>query len=401
MRAPPGSTVSEYGVEDHEQLPHARHQSHLLGLADLNESFVELLDGGVESRGDQGSHVEYLPNLRPAAPHRASASQSTGVPVQRSDADERRELPRRKRAKLGQLGEKRPAQDRTHSGHASEKGFIPFEGRTSFDDFLEISIRARELLLEPLYVGFDASADGFGGTGPEAVFLGGHHPNDLPSPGEDLLELPGLFIGDGPGGGTDGLREASEHEGVYPVGLGELARGFGEVSGLARVEHEEGHSRGGQSRYRRTLEASAGFQDHQDARELFCELAQKFIDSPFVVGYYEVFFGGEDGDIQGDLRDVYPHVVGSSSTSSAQANPPLDAPAKRPNLAGAGSGSSTAQATVRAPLPEVIEGRGDPGFLAVSFLGPRNIRSTAPIPTDSRQKPKHKEQKKNGQLAIF
>src|SRR3954447_15528386 len=80
------------------------------------------------------------------------------------------------------------------------------------------------------------------------------------------------------------------------------------------------------------------------------------------------------------------------SCTSAQANPPLYALAKRPNLAGAGSGSSTAQATVRAPSLEVIEGRGDPGFLAVSKRnsGPRNIRSTAPIPADSRQKPKHK-----------
>jgi hypothetical protein len=69
MRAPPGSTVSEYGVEDHEQLPHARHQSHLLGLADLNESFVELLHGGVESRGDQGSHAEYLPKTFALPPH--------------------------------------------------------------------------------------------------------------------------------------------------------------------------------------------------------------------------------------------------------------------------------------------------------------------------------------------
>src|SRR5215210_2718346 len=101
MRTPPGSTVSHHGVEDHQELPHARYQSHrLLGLAGLNESTVELLDGGIEARSDQGSHVECFSNSCPTAPYGASASQSARVAVERSDPYESRE---------SSLGEREPS----------------------------------------------------------------------------------------------------------------------------------------------------------------------------------------------------------------------------------------------------------------------------------------------------
>lgn len=37
MRTPPGSALSHHGVEDHQELPHARHQRNLLGLAGPNK----------------------------------------------------------------------------------------------------------------------------------------------------------------------------------------------------------------------------------------------------------------------------------------------------------------------------------------------------------------------------
>src|SRR5215216_1471403 len=91
MRTPPGSALSHQSVEDDQQLPHTRNQRHLLGLSGLNESLVEFLDGGVEARSDQGSHVERFSNPRPAAPHRATASQSARVAIERSEERRQRE----------------------------------------------------------------------------------------------------------------------------------------------------------------------------------------------------------------------------------------------------------------------------------------------------------------------
>src|SRR5215210_5886953 len=260
MRTPPGSALSHQSVEDREQLPHARNQRHLLGLAGLNESLVELLDGGIEARSDQGSHVERFSNPRQLryAPHRATASQSAGVAVQRSDPNKSREFPRRKRAELGQLGKERPAKHGTYPGDTPQESLVLFEGGIVLDGLIEVTIRAGKLLLKPPYVGFDAPADSFGGARPEAVFLGGHHLEDLPPPGEDLLKLPGLCIGDGSRGRTDSLREVSEDESVQFVGLGQTTGSLGEVPCLARVDHEEGDPSGarasGQSRPNGALE---------------------------------------------------------------------------------------------------------------------------------------------------
>jgi hypothetical protein len=348
MRTPPGSTVSHHGVEDHQQLPHARHQRHLLlGLAGLNESFVELLDGGIEAGGDQGSHVECFSNPCPAAPYGASASQSAGVAVERSDPYEGREFSGRKGAELGQLRQERPAKHGAHSGNAPEKSFVRLEGGAAFDDLVEVAVRARKLLLEPPYVGFDASADGFGGARSETVFLGGCHLDDLPSSGEDLLELPGFLVGDGPRDGADGLSEVGENESVQGVGLGQSTGGFGEVPRLAGVDHEEGDPGGGQGRGEGALEASAGLQDHKKGvrDDDLCKPAQKLLYSRLVVGNYEVLSDREDGDIQGSLGDIYPHVGSSAGAQGGSPFPPA------PSLAGTSSGndSSPAQATVRAP----------------------------------------------------
>src|SRR5215216_4722972 len=394
MRTPPGSALSHQSVEDDQQLPHTRNQRHLLGLSGLNESLVEFLDGGIEARSDQGSHVERFSNPRPHTVRRPLKVPESRLRGARSDANESRELPRRKRAELGQFGKERPAKHGTHPGDAPQESFVLFEGGTVLDGLIEVTIRAGKLLLKPSYVGFDAPADSFGGARPEAIFLGGHHLDDLPSSGEDLLKLPGFCIGDGSRGGTDSLREVSEDESVKSVGLGQLPGSFGEVPRLARVDHEEGHSRGGQSRGNGALQATAGLQDHHSVRDLR-ELAEKLLDSRLLVRNDEVFSGGEDSNIQGSLGDIYPYLGGSSSSSGTQeaGSPFLPAP----NLAGTGSGSdsSPAQASVRAP-PEVNV-RARRSWLSHGLqrsLGPRSIRSTAPTPTDCRPKPKHKEQQR-------
>src|SRR4051794_15067169 len=97
MRTPPQSTVSHYGVEDKEQLPHARHQGYLLGLARGQETLVKLLYLWVVAAGDQRSHVEGFSNPGPATPHGAPASESTGVTVERCHAYQGRKLSGRKK----------------------------------------------------------------------------------------------------------------------------------------------------------------------------------------------------------------------------------------------------------------------------------------------------------------
>lgn len=53
MRIPPKSTVCCDGVQDCQELSHARHQSHLPGLARGEQPLVEPLDAGVVMRANQ------------------------------------------------------------------------------------------------------------------------------------------------------------------------------------------------------------------------------------------------------------------------------------------------------------------------------------------------------------
>src|SRR5215210_2594220 len=207
MREPPGSTLSDHGVEDGEQLPHARHQSDLLGLARGYEPSVELLYGGGVSGGNQSRHVECLPDPRSSAPHAAASPQSAGVAVDGSHSDEGGEFPGRKGAKFGQLRQERTAEYRTDSRHATKQRLALFEGGAIGDGFVEVLIYPGKFFFEPPYVSFKAGANLPGGSGAEAVFLGRHHLDELPPTSHDRLKFEGF-----------GFRRSLR---LWPDGLGE------------------------------------------------------------------------------------------------------------------------------------------------------------------------------------
>lgn len=388
MRAPPGTTVSEYGVEDHKQLPHARHKRHLLGLTGLKQPLVEVLESRVVAAANQSRHVESFSDPSSATPDGPTASEGAGVSVEGSDAHQGREFSGSKRAQLGKFGQKRPAKHGADPWHALEQSFILLEGGVGFDGLIEVPVDAGEFFFEPADVCADTLGDGLGGAGTETVFLCGHHGDDLSPSGEDRLKLLGLLVGKSPGEGLHGLSKPGENPGVESIGFGEFAGGFGEVPTLSWVDYTDGYFRRGERGGDGTFEAATGLEHHQGDGCLLSEPAEKLIEAYLIVGDDKRLSGGQDGHVQASFGDVDAYVDFSSRTAQRFSPFPV-----WPNLAGASSEvSAPAQATVRAP-PEVSEGRDDPSFHTVSKreLGPRRNRSVAPTPTDCRPKPKHKE----------
>ena len=376
MRTPPRSTVPHHGVEDGQQLPHARHQCHLLRFARSHQPLVERLDGRVVSAGDQRPHVERFSYPPSATPHTPTASEGARIPVERSYAHQSREFPGRKRAKLWELCQKRSAQDRSDSGNASQESFVLFEGGVVLDGFIEVPVDTREFLLKPADVRCDAPSEGLGGASTEAVLLGCHHLDDLPSASEDGLKLPRFRVGKRPpGSGTHCLGEARKDLGIESIGLGEPTRGTGEVSGLSGIEHTDGDPCRSEHGGHGALEAATGFEDHEGGAQIF-EPTKELIEPILIVGYDKGLSRGEEGHIQVSFGDVDTDVEPSSSSSSSSSwwgiqvlLTPFALPARPglPNLAGAGSKTLfPAQATVRAP-PGVLGGRDDPGFHTASL----------------------------------
>ena len=163
MSRAPRSTVPDHRVEDCEQLPHARYQGYLLGLARLQEPLVELLDGGVVASGDQSSHVEGCPQYRcPPTPHLPLAAALPGIVVEGSHSHQgthRRLWVIWSPVRATQQEQRASEQHRSHAGNASQERLVVLEGAARGDRLLEIPIGAGELLLEPADVGSDAPGD--------------------------------------------------------------------------------------------------------------------------------------------------------------------------------------------------------------------------------------------------
>ena len=107
------------------------------------------------------------------------------------------------------------------------------------------------------------SAPGEGGA--EPVLLGGAHLHQLAPAHHQGAEFLGGGIGQGAQGGPDGLGEVRQHLGIEGIGLGQLARGPGEVPHLAGVHDRHGQLGGAALPRQGQLDAPGGF-DYDEVR---------------------------------------------------------------------------------------------------------------------------------------
>ena len=283
MRTPPDSTIPHQSIENREQLPHARHQSHLLRFAGGKEPLVELLDGGIVAASDQSSHVEGRPHRSPATPHLPLAAALPGITVEGSDPHQGTKALVGELAQFGQLGEQSARKHRTDAGNTPEKGLVLLEGDAPLDGFIEIAVGAGEFFLEPSHVCSDALLERLG-SHLETVVLGDEHREDLSSPGEYVLQELGFLVRDYARCGLDCGGEAGEDEGINSVGLGKATDGLGElVPSLAGIDHGHGDSASGDGGGGQALISSGGFQDDQRWSDPF-EPGEQLIDTLLVVG---------------------------------------------------------------------------------------------------------------------
>src|SRR5215211_2909075 len=153
MRTPPISTIPHHGVEDGEQLPHARYQGHLLGFACRQKPLVKLLESRVVAGGEQGTHGQGSPHRSPPAPYFALAPNLSGVAVEGSDPHQGREALVGDGPEFGQLGQKRPGEHGSHPRHAPKQLLVTAPNLALLDRLVEFAVGALQLLLEPADVG--------------------------------------------------------------------------------------------------------------------------------------------------------------------------------------------------------------------------------------------------------
>ena len=163
MRTPPSSAVPHQRVEDREQLPHARHQRNLLGLARVEEPLVELLDDGVVAGGDQRPHVQDGPHRSPSSPRLPLAATLAGVAVEGATPTRAHKRLCEMVSELGQLGQEGAREDSPDSRDAPEESLVRLEGGVLLDGAVKVGVDALDLLPEPFDVRPDALGEGLRG----------------------------------------------------------------------------------------------------------------------------------------------------------------------------------------------------------------------------------------------
>lgn len=123
-QAPPHLVASQHGIEDDEELPHARREHDLRWLALGQEASSEGTDHGVVLLGTQGSHVKTAAHCGASTPDGATATELAAITVERCDADESRYLLAVEPPEFWQLGHEGGCRLGSDSGNALES-FVP------------------------------------------------------------------------------------------------------------------------------------------------------------------------------------------------------------------------------------------------------------------------------------
>ena len=136
-----------------------------------------------------------------------------------------------------------------------------------------------------------------------AILLGAEHVHELAAAGDELAERVGLGIRQGTWGGAHGVGKEGDDTRVEGIGLGEAARGPGEVANLPGIDDGHGQSRAGQQGGDGDFVATGGFQDDQGGAQR-AHPGEQGGQTSVVRGDAKGLAGGMDVDVQVIFRDV-------------------------------------------------------------------------------------------------
>ena len=139
----------------------------------------------------------------------------------------------------------------------------------------------------------------------QAVSLGLEHLEELSPPGEERVERVGLGVGQRADLGADPLGEEGEEVRVEAIGLGELARGFGKVPHLARIDHHDGEAGGGEGGDTDQLIAAGGL-EHDELGPQRSQALDQLADAGLIVGDGPALARRSRGHDQFGFRDIDP-----------------------------------------------------------------------------------------------
>jgi len=140
--------MAQHGIEDRQQLVHARGQHHLGGLARRPQPLGERPDHRVAPDRHQGSHVQHAAQSTPAAPDDAPTPLPATVVVERRHPDQRPDRLVTQQSQLRQLGQQRRRQHHADPWHAAQQRVPLAPDRTGPDLLGQLLLHLGQLLAE-------------------------------------------------------------------------------------------------------------------------------------------------------------------------------------------------------------------------------------------------------------
>ena len=98
---------------------------------------------------------------------------------------------------------------------------------------------------------------------PPSIPFGGAHLEQLLATGDQSVQGLGIRSGQRPRFWVDDLSKTSDDLGIQSIGLGQSAGRFGEVTHLARIDHDDGQAGRGQSADQHAFPATSRFTHDQ------------------------------------------------------------------------------------------------------------------------------------------
>ena len=286
---------------------HTRDDDLLGRFSGVFESCSEGLDQRVASQRGDGGHVQNAANARPTAANGAFALETSGVSVERGDADQGGQLAMVDLAQFRQLGDERGGEHLADARGALQGVCELFPLIVGVDVIADLAIEFGDLFFERGDDGVDGVQSGLAGGGASAVDLFGPALDELPAAGDQggefALDLQAFFKE--PGRGE--LSETRQQMGVDGVCFGQDAQALGEVADVAGIDQSHRHVGFQQGFEQRPFESSGGLDDDACRRDR-AELLQKSLDAVGIVGLSPGGLGIGASDVEELFGNIDAHA---------------------------------------------------------------------------------------------
>ena len=295
--------ISEQGVKNNEQFPHAGGYDDFEGFSLILEALGEGFDGGVEALGGQGGHIEQAADVGAAAGDMGPAILFSRFSVIGGQADQGGDLMAIEPTQFGQARQQHSAGLGADAAGAAQDLVFVLEVRVGLDVLFDEFIQFANLEFKGLDHFANAFADFDMMNHPSPIGFLSVQVDELTTSGNQFSQGLGLGVWRRFRGGLDLFAELGQGIGVDGIGFGQAAHAAGEVADLARMGDDDVitglHQFGGEGFF----VAAGGFQnDQSDFKGV--QGPQEVLIPRTGVGVAALNLGGVRGDLKRIFGDV-------------------------------------------------------------------------------------------------